>query len=385
MSAEHPLGTLNQLVVSPSRLKLARKRRGLTATALGRAVEVTPRTISRWEDGEVEPQPANVEALAQALEVPTSFFTAADLDFVPIAAVSFRALSKMTARQRDSATAAGAIAVDLGNWIDSRFRLPARNLPTLEGYDPERAAAVVRERWGLGQTPMHNLVHLLEAQGVRVFSLASDVATVDAYSFTMEGVPHIFLNTEKTGERRRFDAAHELGHLVLHCGDEVPHGKAAEQEAQAFAAALLMPRTTVLAAGLRNASVDRILRAKGRWKVAAMALTHRLNELGLLTDWGYRDACVRLSQMGYRSGEPSGAIVPETSQVLAKVFKSLRDQGVGAAEVATQLNITQHELSRHVFGLLPLAVDGGHQGGDPPPGKPPLRMIAGGQHPVSRR
>jgi len=67
------------------------------------------------------------------------------------------------------------------------------------------------------------------------------------------------------------------------------------------------------------------------------------------------------------------------------VFKFLREQGVGAAEVATQLNITQHELSRHVFGLLPLAVDGGHQGGGAPLGKPPLRMIAGGQHPTSKR
>lgn len=363
--------------LNPSRLKLARQRRGLSATALGQIVDVNPRTISRWEDGASEPLPTNVETLSDALGVPVSFFTAHDAEFVPVEAVSFRALSKMTARQRDSATAAGAIAVDLAQWIDARFRLPAADIPTLEGYDPEQAAAVVRERWGLGQAPIGNLIHILEARGVRIFSLAGDVASVDAYSFRLNGVPFIILNTAKTGERRRFDAAHELGHLVLHCGDEVPHGKEAEQEAQAFAAAFLMPRPSILGSGLRNANIDQILRGKRQWKVAAMALTHRLNELSLITEWGYRDACVRLSQMGYRSGEPQGAIIPESSQVLAKVFKSLRDQRVGPAEVASQVHITQDELNLHVFGLIPLAVEGGSQGG-PPVRNLELRVIAGG-------
>lgn len=364
---------------NPARLTLARQRRGLSQTTLGQAIDVAARTIARWERAEVDPLSSNIEALARALELPMSFFAARDIDFVPVDAVSFRALSKMTARQRDAATAAGAIAMDLAEWIDQRFRLPKPDLPTLEGYDPERAAAVVRERWGLGLAPISNMVHLLEARGVRVFSLASDVASVDAYSFELDDVPYVFLNTLKTGERRRFDAAHELGHLILHCGDEVPHGKVAEQEAQAFAAAFLMPRQSVLGAGLRNAGIDRILTAKRQWKVAAMALTHRLHELDLLSEWGYRDACVRFSQMGYRSGEPRGAIVPETSQLLAKVFKALRAQELLPSDVAAHLNITQDELSRHMFGLVPVAMEGGNQGGSAPSGATGLRVIPGGQ------
>ena len=169
---------------------------------------------------------------------------------------------------------------------------------------------------------------------------------------------------------------------MLHCGDEVPHGKAAEQEAQAFAAALLMPRQSVLAANLRHANVDRILSAKRQWKVAAMALTHRLHELDLLTEWGYRDACVQLSQLGYRKGEPHGAIVPETSQVLAKVFKALRSQGTGPAEIAGELDISVEELNRHVFGLVPLAVQGGDVGAGVPSrtsATTGLRVVKGGR------
>ena len=297
--------------------------------------------------------------------MPAAFFSAPDPEFVPLGAVSFRALSKLTARQRDSATAAGSVAIDLSRWIDSRFRLPEPAVPTLEGYDPERAAAVVRERWGLGLAPIPNLIHVLEAKGIRVFSLASDVASVDAFSFTLNATPYIFLNTSKTGERRRFDAAHELGHLVLHCGDEVPHGKDAEREAHAFAAELLMPRETVLAAGLRNADVAQILRAKQQWRVSAMALAHRLQEVGLVTEWGYRDLCVRLSQLGYRRGEPSGAIVPEASQVLAKVFKTLREQGISPGVVAREIAVSPEELNKHVFGLIPVVLDGSAKGGRP--------------------
>jgi Zn-dependent peptidase ImmA (M78 family) len=349
----------------------------LSASALGEMVDVSPRTVARWETGDVVPLPENLTELSERMDVPIPFFFARDLDFVSVKAISFRALSKMTARQRDSATAAGAIAIELAAWIGDRFRLPAADLPTLEGYEPERAAAVVRERWGVGQLPIGNLVHLLEAHGVRIFSLPADVASVDAYSFRLDDMPYMFLNTTKTGERRRFDAAHELGHLVLHCGDEVPHGKAAEAEAQMFASCVLMPRQSVLAAGLHQASVDRILKAKTHWGVAAMALTHRLSELGLLTEWGYRDACVRLTQMKYRRAEPYRPIVPEVSQVLAKVFKSLRSQGISPAQVAQQLYISQTELDQYVFGLVPVALEGGNQIGPRPRDRSSLRIVKG--------
>jgi len=116
----------------------------------------------------------------------------------------------------------------------------------------------------------------------------------------------IFLATGKTGERGRFDAAHELGHLVLHGEHQVPSRPAAEAEANRFAAAFLMPRAGVLGQGLPDATPARILEAKRIWKVSAMALTHRLHELDLLTEWGYRTACVQLSRLGYRYGEPRG-------------------------------------------------------------------------------
>jgi len=257
--------------LTPSRLILARKRRGMTLVELSAATEVSVRSLSAYENGRQTPSPGVLRRLAAALDMPVEFLQAGDVDEIPVDAISFRAISKLTAGQRDTARGAGRIALLLAEWIEQRFHLPEAQVPSLPTLDPETAAEVVRARWGLGVAPLGSLVRLLEAHGVRVFSLAAECAAVDAFSFYWRQTPYVLLNTTKSGERGRFDAAHELGHLVLHSEHHVPHGPDAEQEANRFAAAFLMPRASVLAHGLNNATIDRILVAKQTWRVAAMA------------------------------------------------------------------------------------------------------------------
>jgi Zn-dependent peptidase ImmA (M78 family)/DNA-binding XRE family transcriptional regulator len=353
-------------MLTPSRLMIARKRRGLTLTRLAQLTELSTRSISLYENGHQEPSRETLLQLSAILGVSLAFLTAPDVDEIPEEAVSFRALSKMTARQRDRALGAGRIALLVNDWIESHFELPAAEIPSLTGYDPERAAEVVRARWGLGERPIGNMLHLLEAHGVRIYSLTAENNELDAFSLYWYRQPFIFLSTTKSGERGRFDAAHELGHLVLHGEHQTLNRPLAEMEANRFAAALLMPRASVLAQRLRDATPARIVQAKHIWKVAAMALTHRLHELDLLTEWGYRTACVQLSRLGYRSSEPKG-IPRESSQLLAKVFRLIRDDGETPATIADSIGITTDELRDHVFGLTLTAVSGGWRTGPQTP------------------
>ncbi|NVZ67186.1 ImmA/IrrE family metallo-endopeptidase, partial [Pseudomonas gingeri] len=105
----------------------------------------------------------------------------------------------------------GAIAFRVNHWIEERFNLPSAGLPDLSDLGPEEAAATLRRVWGLGNAPIPNMIHLLESKGIRVFSLAEETREVDAFCTWYEGKPFIFLNTIKSAERSRFDAAHELG------------------------------------------------------------------------------------------------------------------------------------------------------------------------------
>jgi len=360
----------------PSRLELARRRRGLTRTRLAAALGVGVRTLQRWERGEAEPSGEQQQQLGRVLGVLSDFFISDELDALPTSSVSFRALSKMTAGERDTALAAGRLGIELMEWLETQFQLPTPAVPTLPEWNPETAADSVRARWELGERPIPQLLPLLELHGVRVLSLAPDTKSVDAFSFYWRGTPYIFLDTSKSAERLRFDAAHELGHLVLHCEHGEPQGRVAETEAHRFASALLMPRGSVYAANLRGASTEQVLRAKTRWRVAAMALAHRLNELDLLTEWGYRALCIELSRRGYRRGEPDASTPHETSQVLGKVLRALRQRGMTPVDIAARFGWNEAELTGYIFGLTVTALDG-QQTVITPPQRPSLRVVRG--------
>src|SRR5712691_5657173 len=352
---------------NPSRLTLARKRRGLTMTRLAELIGVEPRSISAYENGEFTPDPERREQLAKALRFPVTFFAGDDLEQLSPDIASFRAMSKITASKRDMALGAGAIALLLNDWIEKRFELPQPNLPDLsqEG-GPEAAAAAIRQLWGLGELPVKNMVHLLESGGVRVFSLAIDAREVDAFSMWHDSRPFIFLNTMKSAEHSRFDAAHELGHLVLHRHGE-PQGQEVEREAHAFAAAFLMPRGSVLAHAPRFATVDHLVKLKHFWTVSVAALAYRLHALDALSEWHYRQLYIDISKRGLRTREPEEG-QRETSQVLAKVFTALRDDSVAKRDIAEQLHITPEEIEQLVFGLTLTGLTGA-----PGPGAAPGR------------
>lgn len=347
--------------MNPSRLSLARRRRGWTKKRLAEAVGISPRMITAYEAGEHEPNDSTLVGICQALQFPREFFDLDDPPEVVEASASFRALSRMSARQRHSTEAAGVLGVELANWMDDRFNLPELDLPDHRLLDPETAAEGVRSAWGLGERPVRNVVHRLEAHGIRVFSLAEDCLEVDAFSFWESGRPFVFLNTRKSVERSRFDGAHELAHLVLHRHGQL-RSKSVEHEANAFAAAFLMPESGVRAHAVKDATLRHIHQGKTRWGVSAMAYTRRLHDLGYLSAWHYRRRCQQLSADGYRSEERDSSLPRETSQVLKKAFDQLRERGLARADVAEELSIEVDDLNALIFGLVLTVHTGGSVG-----------------------
>jgi Zn-dependent peptidase ImmA (M78 family)/transcriptional regulator with XRE-family HTH domain len=332
-----------------SRLTIARQRAGLTKKELAERVGIEPRAFSGFEAGQYMPTDDNVSRIARVLAFPREFFEADDIELIPAEGVSFRSMTKMTAKQRDAAIAAGSIAFLVSDWVDREFDLPPPDLPDYSGATPEAAALSLRQHWGLGEQPINNMVHLLELKGIRVFSLAENSLEVDAYSLWRGVRPFVFLNTTKSGEHRRFDAAHELAHLVLH-RHATPNGIEAEKEAHAFAGAFLMPTASMKAVGRVIPTLDHVIRLKKKWIVSAAAMTFRLRDVGLLTYYHYNRLFVELGSKGFRTNEPFG-IKPETSQVWQKVFAELRKDGHGVQYLADKLLLPQSEVVKLVFGL----------------------------------
>ncbi|WP_227515714.1 XRE family transcriptional regulator [Acinetobacter qingfengensis] len=356
-----------------SRFDLARQRRGLTKRELAHRLDVTDRTISNWYSNQ-EVDDRILQKAAEILDFPVNFFYGDDFEKVEAQAVSFRALSKMTAKKRDMAISQTILAEMLSKWIDQNFDLPAPDVPDLhelrndvsidnfqsldeidedneqyylEFSFPEICAETLRKAWGLGEQPIGNLIALLESKGIRVFSLTNDAQDVDACCRWTNDRPFIFLNTSKTAERCRFDLAHELGHLVMH-----KHGVVEgiqEQEANAFASAFLMPRRSISAEPIRSPSLKSIVMKKSIWRVSAAALTYRYHKLGIISTWNATSIYKQLAQRG-KNNEPN-PIAHETSLLLDKVFQALSDEKFQLSELTNALNITLEEINNLTFHI----------------------------------
>lgn len=360
------------MIFNPSRFRVARKKRRLSKVRLADIVGVHPRAITAYESGEYPPAPETAERLARELNFEVDFFYGEDLHEPSLETASFRSLARMTAATREAALASGAMAIGIHDWMEQRFALPSAQLPDLREEDPETAAITLRQEWGLGEKPIRNMVHLLESKGVRVFSMA-ETTDIDAFSLWRDTTPFVFLNTRKSAEHSRFDCAHELAHLVLHRKVGV-HGKESEHEANRFASAFLMPRSSILEHAPIFPTLPALIKLKKQWVVSVVALAYRLHALKLIKDWHYRQLCIEISQRGYRKCEPEGAR-PEMSLVLGKVFQMLRNEGVVKADVARDLKYNPEDMDEAVFGLVVTGISGGGQRGPRTADERTIRLV----------
>lgn len=349
--------------LSPDRIRCARETAGLSKVQLAEALNVTTRTIANYEEDGAPSSKGH--ALAEVLGVRPSFFSVLSnepaIEDLSPEQVWFRSLRKSTVKQRKSAVGHGRNALLFFRWIEDHFRLPEDDLPVEDGVSatPAECAMALRGDWGYGENALPSILSLAESHGIRVFSMPDVGREVDAFSFVFGGVPYIAVDMSKTPERRRFDIAHEIGHLVMHATSltESERGlRDVEKEAHEFASNLLMPRRRFKAMVGKHASLSDIFKAKRYFGVAAMAVAYRAHALGQLTDWEYRSVCSYLSAHGYKSGEPKG-IKPETSQVFEFVARSNRDKGISTNTIAEETGLSSKELHGLSFGNL-MAVTG---------------------------
>lgn len=348
------------MTLNPSRITRARLRAGLGKAQLAERLGTTARTITNYESTGAPERVA--EALAQALDCPSTFFHKEATEPLEEGRVFFRARRRTSAAQKYMATSAGRTGVELYQLITSHFELPGLALPEFNGMEPEPAAQRLRVEWALGLDPIPNAIRLAESKGIRVLSLPDTTADVDAFSIWEDQRPFIFLSTLKSVERSRFDIAHEIGHLVLHGGLDTCSSfeNDAEKEADRFATEFLMPSLLLKSKVGRDASIATVMKVKQFLGVSAMAAAYALHRANRMSDWSYRQACIELARRGYRSGEPDG-MTRESSKVFSIVFPGLRrSKGWGTEAIARQLGVWPAEIHGLTFGQALADLDFNH-------------------------
>ncbi|MBA3366247.1 MAG: ImmA/IrrE family metallo-endopeptidase [Actinobacteria bacterium] len=328
------------------RLGLARQAAGLRKNELAERVGVSAAAISQFEHGRANPSAVTLAKIALALGMPVEYFArdGRPLRQANAAAAFFRSLRSTRQRDRTLAAARAMFVWEVVHLLERHVELPEPAIPELslplgaEREAIEQAATAVRDAWGLPPGPVAHVVRLLEAHGAVVTQLRGLGREVDAFS-CLQGRPIIVLWREKQDKARaRFDAAHELGHLVLHSEAESGN-KILEAQADAFAAAFLMPREYIYDQLPRRVDFRHLLELKMRWGVSLSALLYRSRTLGVIGESSYRRAMARMSSEGWRQDEPGDLGVPEAPTMLHAALELLRERGVTVETLASEARL----------------------------------------------
>lgn len=344
-----------------ARLIQAREGRAMTQTMLASLIGRSSGAISRWEKGDQFPEPEALESLERQLVVPASWFLR------PMVAYGdrpyfFRSKAAITRSARNIARTRLEYLCETSQVFQEWVEWPTVNVPsinakdhlTIRDEDIESIANDLRKHWKLGAGPISDVVLAMENAGIVVSGDELGYTNMDGVSkwFDCDDRPYVFLARDKANSaRHRFDAAHELGHLMLHrdLSDVEFNSRYTELERQAnlFASAFLLPAET-FAAEVAMPSLETFLAMKPRWKASVGAMVFRAKQLGIISEEYGTRLWKNYSARGWRRGEPGDEkIVFEETRLMSRAIKMLLEEGgFDQARIVSEVGLFPADIER---------------------------------------
>ena len=343
------------------RLKLARKRSGLSLRALSSRINgiVSAQAIGKYERGEMMPSSNVAIALAEALGVSLSYLLSPSN--VSLKSVEFRKLSSTNARER--AAVEGEVLDHVDRYLQVEELLGIsdgmRDEPDDAPYsieaveDAEPAAMSIRTAWNLGGSPIPDMTELLEERGIKILKLSLpesvDGLTCRVRRVGGDDVPVVVCSTAKSLERQRFTIAHELGHMVLDIPSTVPEEKACHR----FAGAFLAPRDELIReVGRRrhNFGFAELIDIKHMFGISAAALVIRMRDLGIITEATLRGIFRGIGR-SWRKKEPCPLERTESPRRFLRLcLRALAENEISESKAAELLRMRVSEIERIMAG-----------------------------------
>ncbi|PYG90123.1 Zn-dependent peptidase ImmA (M78 family) [Ruminiclostridium sufflavum DSM 19573] len=339
---------LNNNKVIPERVREARISRDLTTTQLAESLEITRQCISQYELGHSEPTHSILRKMVEVLEFPVAFFykplpQTNNLESISFYSPTFfRSLKAARKSGKNKVTIRTDWLEEIYLYLNQYVDFPVVNVPDMSKYltgkelsqdEIEDIAEYVRKNWGLGIGPISNILLLLEKNGFVIARNSIKDKKIDAFSQWKGETPYIYLSSDKDcAVRTRFDASHELGHLLLHIDsdqhnyDDEKYIKTIEQEANKFASAFLLPRDS-FGQEVMSTSLDHFINLKRRWKVSIQAMIYRCSDLGILNENQILYLRKQISIRKMRTNEPlDDELIPESPVMLKQAVEIILEE-----------------------------------------------------------
>ncbi|EGL18109.1 MULTISPECIES: XRE family transcriptional regulator [unclassified Paenibacillus] len=329
-------------VFNGDRLKAARVYRGKTIAELADEVSVSKQSISQYENGKVNPSLETLLKLISALGFPREYFYEQDNENIKVGTTYFRALLSTNKKDRLSQEEKTKVLAKIYHTLNQFVQFPKINIPPKrEGLtDIELIAQYTRDYWNLGTDPIPSMVYVLEKNGFIVTSFGTDNTHIDAFSQRQEvaGAEYFFIvlgSDKSSATRRQFDAAHELGHIMLHDWNNDlelvsrEEFRQIENEAHQFAASFLLPKEAFLKDLILPNNLDFYIELKKKWRVSISAMIVRAYQLKVLNYNQYQYLMRQISKKGWRTKEPLDNVIQVSKPtVLRKAIEVLQGNRV---------------------------------------------------------
>jgi Zn-dependent peptidase ImmA (M78 family) len=357
--------TLNSINFQGSRLREARWAREISASGLAELISLSPSAISHFENSKTSPSYETLEKIAEKLNFPIGYFITKNSEDIEYNDTTFyRSFSSETKSNRKKAEIRiiwlrrlVEILRDFIEFVDLNLPNIGEPLPPHKITDSyiEEIALLLRKYWGMGIAPISNMALLLENKGFIVIRNIAVTAKLDAFSRWPSWFPHpliILCADKKSCVRSRFDAAHELGHMILHAKvkesdleEKTDLLKLIEKQANSFASAFLLPKETFLNE-IQALNLDGLISLKHRWKVSVACMIERLYNLKLIDAYKRKLLISNLNRRGWGKLEPLDDILPiEEPAFIAESIKALINNKVFVfSELSEKLGLHNHDL-----------------------------------------
>ena len=331
----HGSGSSQRNLVIGTRISEARQAMGLKVTHLATLLDEHRQTVHQYESGTREVAPEVLYRIATLLNQPIGFFESDGVNWdFDSDTLFFRDCKKASDAQRSQASIRLKWLQEYFGYVTKKLDVPALSLPNIDSpSDPslittrfiEEAALEVRQHWGLGLEPIPNVLRVMERNGIVLAKVELDIEDLDGLSSWSSKFlrPFVLLNGDKASAvRSRFDAAHELGHIVLHRNVRSEFSdrkqvfyKVMEKQAHRFASAFLMPEE-VWRKECRVVSLVRFKSLKPRWLASIASMLARSLDLDLISKERFVTMRRQLSNNEWRVKEPFDDIIPEEKPLL---------------------------------------------------------------------
>ncbi|HGF7367239.1 TPA: helix-turn-helix domain-containing protein [Enterococcus faecium] len=319
---------------NPKQLTSARISRGMTMKELAERADLSRQMISNYESGKTIPKAESLLKILSVLNFPRSFFSN-EVSELTTGATFFRSQTASTKRVRDMQKERLKYLFDIYGKLSSYVNFPKLNLPDVlekDIYDITEddiieKANELRKKWKLDlSSPINNLIQIAEKNGIVISEANMSNQTLDAVSRWIVDRPFIMLtDNSESSVRRRFNVAHELGHILLHNSIESIHDYSAqdlkniiEMQANLFASHFLLP-SQAFTDSLLSTSLDYYVDLKKYWKVSIQAMVYKTYSLNLINDDQRLYLNKRISANKWRTKEPYDDTMPVEKPKLLKM------------------------------------------------------------------